>query len=686
MDTGLRKYPDIVKSYFGRSIPPADNKFAALNSAVWSGGSFIYVPPNVSVEIPLQAYFRINAANMGQFERTLIIVDEGAYVHYVEGCTAPVYTTDSLHAAVVEIFVKKGARCRYTTIQNWSSNVYNLVTKRAFVEEEGIMEWVDGNIGCLTENAKIYTNPKGFMSIKDLKAGDWIYTTDLNSLKAIKSKVRAVVDQGIKPVFKVITTNYREIEATGNHPFLVLRKNLSIGLQTIQWERLENLKEGDWIAIVNELPDDGRSYQINFSYDKKFLKHKPIIPTQTSEEFMWILGLYLGDGCMDRSAGSVARRIYFAVPPKDRARKKLERLLKTVFNVKYAPKGISLTINSTVLSKLFLDLGFAGTAKTKKIPNWVFNLPRNQKLAFIEGYFDADGYLRRTMKKDGKQYGQIVFASANKNLLEDLKLLMISVGIDPLKISTYVKERKLYKERLKEYTSHYLSMNIRGNLERIRDKKEFDPTIRFVRVRSIEPIGKSRVYDIEVDKTANFIANGVVVHNSKITMKYPSCYLAGRGARGEILSLALANRGQHQDVGGKLMFLAPDTSGEIISKSVSVNGGRTSYRGLVKCIKGAKGVKCNVRCDALILDEASRSDTYPTMQVDEPDITMGHEASVSKIGEEQLFYLMSRGLSEVEATSLIVNGFIEPIVKELPLEYAVELNRLIQLNMEGSVG
>jgi len=320
MDTGLRKYPDIVKSYFGRSIPPADNKFAALNSAVWSGGSFIYVPPGVSVDIPLQAYFRINAANMGQFERTLIIVDEGAYVHYVEGCTAPVYSTDSLHAAVVEIFVKKGARCRYTTIQNWSSNVYNLVTKRAFVEEDGIMEWVDGNIG------------------------------------------------------------------------------------------------------------------------------------------------------------------------------------------------------------------------------------------------------------------------------------------------------------------------------------------------------------------------------SKITMKYPSCYLTGRGARGEILSLALANSGQHQDAGGKLMFLAPDTSGEIISKSVSVNGGRTSYRGLVKVIKGAKGVKCNVRCDALILDEKSRSDTYPTMQVNEPDITMGHEASVSKIGEEQLFYLMSRGLSELEATSLIVNGFIEPIVKELPLEYAVELNRLIALNMENSVG
>ena len=320
MDSGLRQYPDLVKQYFGRAIPAADNKFAALNSAVWSGGSFIYVPPGVSVDIPLQAYFRINAANMGQFERTLIIVDEGAYVHYVEGCTAPVYTTDSLHAAVVEIFVKKGARCRYTTIQNWSSNVYNLVTKRTFVEEEGTMEWVDGNIG------------------------------------------------------------------------------------------------------------------------------------------------------------------------------------------------------------------------------------------------------------------------------------------------------------------------------------------------------------------------------SKITMKYPSCYLVGRGARGEVLSLALAGRGQHQDAGGKLVFLAPDTSGEIISKSVSHSGGRTSYRGLVKVIKNAERVKCNVRCDALILDEKSRSDTYPTMQVSEDNVRIGHEASVSRIDAEQLFYLMSRGLTEIEATSLIVNGFIEPIVKELPLEYAVELNRLIQLNMEGSVG
>lgn len=319
-DSALKKYPQFFKEYFAKAIPPADNKLAALNSAVWSGGSFIYVPPGVKVDIPLQAYFRINAANMGQFERTLIIIDEGAQAHYVEGCTAPIYTTDSLHAAVVEIFVKKNARFRYTTIQNWSNNVYNLVTKRAFVDEMGVMEWVDGNIG------------------------------------------------------------------------------------------------------------------------------------------------------------------------------------------------------------------------------------------------------------------------------------------------------------------------------------------------------------------------------SKITMKYPSVYLRGRGARGEVLSVAFAGAGQHQDAGGKAYHLAPDTSSQIISKSISKAGGRTSYRGMLKVIKGASGVKANVRCDALILDEKSRSDTYPTMQIDEEDVNIGHEASVSKIGEDQLFYLMSRGMSENDATSMIVNGFIEPIVKELPLEYALELNRLIQLEMIGAVG
>lgn len=319
-DSALREHPDLFREYFGTIIPPQDNKFAALNSAVWSGGSFIYIPKGVKIDFPLQAYFRINAENMGQFERTLIIVDEGAEVHYVEGCTAPMYSTESLHSAVVEIIVKRGARCRYTTIQNWANNIYNLVTKRAVAYRDATMEWIDGNLG------------------------------------------------------------------------------------------------------------------------------------------------------------------------------------------------------------------------------------------------------------------------------------------------------------------------------------------------------------------------------SHLTMKYPAVYMLEPGARGEILSIAFASAGQHQDAGAKLVHCAPNTTGQIISKSISKNGGRATYRGLVRVEKGAKNAKSNVVCDALILDSRSQSDTFPYIEVAEQDASIGHEASVSKIGEEQLFYLMSRGLSEAEASTMIVNGFIEPLVKELPMEYAVEMNRLIQLQMEGSVG
>ena len=319
-DTAVREHPDLVQRYFGTVVPPADNKFAALNSAVWSGGSFIYVPEGVQVEIPLQAYFRINAENIGQFERTLIIAEPGSFVHYIEGCTAPIYTTNSLHAAVVEVIVKKGARVRYSTVQNWSTNVYNLVTKRSVAYEDAVVEWVDGNLG------------------------------------------------------------------------------------------------------------------------------------------------------------------------------------------------------------------------------------------------------------------------------------------------------------------------------------------------------------------------------SKVTMKYPAIYLMEPGAHGEVLSLSFAGRGQHQDAGAKAVHAAPYTTSVITSKSVSKDGGRASYRGLVRAYRGAKGVRSSVRCDALLLDGDSRSDTYPTMEIDERDVTVSHEASVSKVSEEQLFYLQSRGIDEQEATKMIVNGFVEPIVKELPMEYAVELNRLIELQLEGAIG
>jgi Fe-S cluster assembly protein SufB len=319
-DTALKEHEELFKEYFGTVIPVGDNKFAALNTSVWSGGSFIYVPKGVHVDIPLQAYFRINTENMGQFERTLIIVDEGAYVHYVEGCTAPIYSSDSLHSAVVEIIVKKNARCRYTTIQNWSNNVYNLVTKRAVAHEGATMEWIDGNIG------------------------------------------------------------------------------------------------------------------------------------------------------------------------------------------------------------------------------------------------------------------------------------------------------------------------------------------------------------------------------SKVTMKYPAVWMVGDHAKGEVLSVAMAGEGQHQDAGAKMVHAAPNTSSTIISKSIARGGGRTSYRGLVQVLEGSNHSKSTVKCDALLVDTISRSDTYPYVDIREDDVSMGHEATVSKVSEDQLFYLMSRGLTEDEAMAMIVRGFIEPIAKELPMEYALELNRLIELQMEGAVG
>jgi len=320
MDTAVKKYPELVQQYFGTLIPTHDNKFAALNTSVWSGGSFVYVPKGVHVDLPLQAYFRINAEAFGQFERTLIIAEEGSSVHYVEGCTAPIYTTSSLHSAVVEIFVKKNAHVRYTTVQNWSKNIFNLVTKRARAEENAVMEWIDCNIG------------------------------------------------------------------------------------------------------------------------------------------------------------------------------------------------------------------------------------------------------------------------------------------------------------------------------------------------------------------------------SGITMKYPAVYLVGRKAHGEVLSIAYAGKDQHQDAGAKMLHLAPETTSRVISKSISKDGGRSSYRGLVHIGRGAKNARASVVCDALLLDEESRSDTYPTMNIQEKSALFEHEATVEKIGEEKLFYLTSRGIKKEDAQGLIVNGFIDPVVQEIPLEYSIELNRLINMNMEGSIG
>jgi hypothetical protein len=403
---------------------------------------------------------------------------------------------------------------------------------------------------------------------------------------------------------------------------------------------------------------------------------------------MWLLGAYLGDGCIEQ-VDRRARRVNFAVPPEDPARARLEATLERVFGVTGAQKGpVTLAVASSMLADFFWWLGFRGNAHEKRIPAWIWTLPVAQRLAFVEGYLDTDGCERRRMVKDGVEYGQLVWASANRELLEDLKLLLIGCGLEPRKISTYSHETKLElgRER-KRYTTHQLAINIRGSLDVIRRRVPPPrPVVQFVRVTSIETLAAQPTYDIEVDGIANFTANGLVVHNSKLTMKYPSVYLMGEEAHGEILSIAFAGKGQHQDAGGKIVHAAPRTTSNIFAKSISKDGGRSSYRGLLEVAKGAHGSKSKVVCDALLLDETSRSDTYPTIRIGEDDVDVGHEATVSKVGEEQLFYLQAHGLPEEEASKLIVNGFIEPIVKELPMEYAVEMNRLIELQMEGSIG
>ena len=687
-DTALREHEDLFKRYFGTIVPQNDNKFAALNSAVWSGGSFIYVPPGVHIELPLQAYFRINAANMGQFERTLIIIDEDAYCHYVEGCTAPIYSTDSLHSAVVEIVVKKGGRCRYTTIQNWSTNVYNLVTKRAVAEAGATMEWVDGNLGCLTADSQVFTNPEGPRSIADLRPGDKVYAYDVESLRPVKRTVTAVRDSGVQAVYGVVTKHHRQVKATANHPFLVLEPASPDGSAVLRWKMLIDIHPGERIGVVHGLPDDGQSRDLSMYVHAGAGRSKgrsPVtLPTETTESLLWLLGAYMGDGFIERSTGGVPNRVSFAVPPGDKARERLERNLYEVFGVVGRQKGpVSLVVNSVILADFFLWLGLEGDARTKRIPAWIFGLPASQRLAFIEGLLDTDGHVRQR----SEDTGQLTFVSANYNLLEGVKFLAITCGLAPGKISRYVKDRKLtLGKELKEYISYSLSMNLRGNLDAIRSHRPSSERLEFTPVREITPLPWEPTYDIEVEGAHNFVANGLLVHNSKLTMKYPAIWLTGEGAHGEVLSIAFAGKGQHQDAGGKCVHVAPRTSSVITSKSISKNGGRAGYRGLLEVAKGAHGSKSKVVCDALILDEDSRSDTYPYIRIDENDVDIGHEATVSKIGEEQLFYLMSRGLSEAEASAMVVSGFVEPITKELPLEYAVEMNRLIQLQMEGSVG
>ena len=726
MDTALREHEDIVKQYFGTIIPPADNKFSALNSAVWSGGSFIYVPPNTEVEIPLQAYFRINQENMGQFERTLIIVDENSWVHYVEGCSAPIYTSDSLHSAVVEIIIKKSGRARYTTIQNWSNNVYNLVTKRAAAHEGAIMEWVDGNLGCLAEGERVTTRG-GMKPIELLIPGEEVLSYDETAGELVWRSVIAKKFSGQQPV-REVRVGERKLRVTDNHPFFSYtydeEKAKKLGRYALAYVRADHLAEAiipatsldygePWKIEMPELTSEftnsnqyGTGYEATRSREARLSVYE-----ETTDDLMWLFGLFVGDGSIYSAPAQngLARwsKVTMSVPRDDRARGRLSRVMSEVMpgvDPSERADGVALTWNSVELARFFEDNGFVSGAHEKRLPEWILNLPESQRLEFVAGYLDSDGCAPR-----GKRGFSI--KSVNRALLEDVSDVLTSLGIrarlytehdgKDVEILGYASRSrgahrvefpcdprltKLVSPPLRDAACAQKPAKLTFFRQVGRSQIELPETVEIHKVEVSDYVGTVPTWDIEVEGTGNFVSEGFIVHNSKVTMKYPSVYLLGEHAKGEILSIAYAGDGQHQDAGGKVIHAAANTQSSITSKSISKDGGRAGYRGLVRIEEGADHSKSHVICDALILDEASRSDTYPYIEIEEESAAVSHEASVSKVSDEQLFYLMSRGLDETQAMQMIVRGFIEPIVKELPMEYAVELQRLVELQMEGSVG
>jgi hypothetical protein len=437
-----------------------------------------------------------------------------------------------------------------------------------------------------------------------------------------------------------------------------------------------------------------------------------VIMDTTTDDIMWLFGYWVGDGDIqirEAQTEGVIRwaRVGFSTPASDRARERLTQTMATVIDAEPTKRadGNHLSWNSKELAEFLKVNGFTGKANSKRVPAWVWSLPESQRLAFVAGYLDADGHVQPPRS--------FMLKSVNRGLLEDIASLLVTLGVTSRLYTEFDQPRHVTIQGFDciAHGSYHLAFPLDKRLlahvsPYLRQKAEECPSAKLQYRRTV---GRSNIvlpesveivdvtvsdpsaelvptWDIEVEGTGNFVSQGFIVHNSKVTMKYPAVYMMGPKAHGEILSIAFAGHGQTLDAGGKVVHGAPNTSSKIISKSISKNGGRASYRGLLKVAKGATGSKSTVVCDALLLDDHSRSDTYPYIEIDEQDVQVGHEASVSKVNEEQLFYLMSRGLGEEEAATMIVSGFIEPMVKELPMEYAVEMNRLIQLQMEGSIG
>ncbi len=679
MDSALKQFPDLVKEYFATVIPAADNKFSALNSAVWSGGSFVYVPKGVSVEMPLQAYFRINAQNMGQFERTLIIADEGSSVHYIEGC--------------------------------------------------------------LPAGEQVSTG-KQWVNIESLRPGDTVLNSDGEEARV--QAVRARPFRGDLITIRPLSAG-NAFQVTPEHPVLAIpreevacRRTRGTWLCEVDASRLQateprfieagKIRRGDFLVFpIPQVTRDDPRYTI---------------------PALRLLGYYVAEGStfVHRTLRMPVVVLSFGASESDRPRiEEAKRLIQEVTGkraIEVANRknhGVSVLVYSQTLRDLCLESCGKGAA-TKALSKTVMELPPEKQAHLLETYFFGDGsrYQRfRTMLRA---------STVSLTLARQIQELLARQGqYATISVRKGGADTILGRQitRKDQYIIYVSPDKTKGEVRR-RKNAFLVPVKALGRVPHDGP-----VFNVELDRAPNaYLAAGFAVHNctaptyasdslhsavveliakphsrlryttiqnwsknvynlvtkrgvayenarvewldgnlgSKLTMKFPGVYMMGRKARGEVLSVAFAGPGQHQDAGAKMIHAAPETSSVITSKSISKGGGRTSYRGLVKVQKGAVGSKSTVRCDALLLAPESRSDTYPTMEIDEQQVNIGHEASVSKIGEEQLFYLMSRGLSEQEAMTMVVNGFIEPFVKELPLEYAVELNRLVQLEMEGSVG
>jgi len=723
MDVAVVKYPELVQKYFMTNcIPVNDHKFIMLHAAVWSGGTFIYVPPGVKVSMPLQAYFRMNALKGGQFEHTLIIADKGSDVQYIEGCSSPVYASNSLHAGCVEIHVLEGARVRYSSVENWSKNTYNLNTKRAMVHKDALIEWINGNMGCLTGDSKVFTNPKGPTNIVDITTDDKVFAWDEKTNSIQRARVKGKIFSGYKTVYK-LKAGGREIEATANHPFLTLTRKKNKpehkkGFFYQEWKPLEQLQVGDLVSIVKKLPLEGEPYKLpqieineivesNNQYSKfkmstsHLYNSEVLIPKETTEDFMWLMGILIGDGHVDLENN----KINIATHETEDYREYLCSLINKLFNYTVTEKKDRyIVINSKRLCKLFTEIGFSGNADTKSVPNWVFKLPTNQMTSFLAGYFDSDGH--------PEEHG-IYYTSINRSLLESVKNLAIMLGFatsqifkhreageveilgnicnaqDSWRITLYGAGIVNFPSRSMRKLERIKSISSKRNYKRSKGfnfASKTNDEIGYARITGIEEVGVKPTFDIEVENYHNFIANGLIVHNSQATMLYPSAVLIGEGARADNLGIAFASAGQNQDTGSKVIHAAPRTYSNIIAKSISKGGGITSYRGSIVVTKKAVGSKCSVSCDALLIDDKSVSNTFPFMKIDNNNVDIAHEATVGKIGDDEIFYLQSRGLTEEQAKQMVVAGFIEPIVKALPLEYAVELNKLIELEMEGSVG